>query len=407
MSLFKRKRSLTPEEYAKQQALLRHSAEKGVASLNSLCDKLHILLHDTEAIDPNNDPTEEPPAAAEDVYHQFLNSPDALSTTRHHDNLSTNKRSHARINKFLNEARNEMGVSVKNSNLVNKLKFRREHQRAHGSEDCFVDGRYLVWLCGMVFEQCNNDVSVGSVDGEGTEEKAIGLLDSWQQSIVNLFTEDAEEKIMWRLLIQKLGLTPKMMADATKRHLNTQRGQEEMGVYFTWPSFLRNMVLNRPDEDENLPRSNKRRKSNDGSAYSLEPQYKPISLLEMRDPEIQQERNGWLPLLGYVIAHAYLARDTSSDDTIHETMDYLQNVLVPTLPTTLGFDNDKRNSLLSGVAAYLIDSLGDALAVLSLSLGAEGEDGEYQQQRGMGSSGVGSIVGAEVAQIVGLLSVYR
>lgn len=394
MSLFKRKRSLTPEEYANQQALLRRSAEKGVQSLNTLCAKLDILLHDADdetAADPN-DSAREPPAG-EDVYHQFLNSPDALSTTRHHDNLSTNKRSHARINKFLNEARNEMGVSIKTSNLVNKLKFRKEHQRAHGSEECFLDGRYLVWLCGVIFEQ--------SMDGEGMEDQAMRLLDSWQESIGDLLTGDAEDKIMWRLLLQKLELSPSILLDATKRHLNNQRGHR-MGIYFTWPSFLRSVVLNKPEDEKNM-RSNKRRKSNDGSAFSLQPQYKPISFLEMKDPEIQQERNGWLPLLGYVSTHAYLSRDAAGATTIHETMDYLQNVLMPTLPATLGFDSDKRKALLSGTAAYLIDALGDSLAVASSRLGNEEEDAIHQQQ----VSGVGSILGAEVDQIVDMLCLHR
>lgn len=296
-----------------------------------------------------------------------------------------------------------MGVSVKNSNVVDRLKFRREHQRAHGSDDCFVDGRYLVWICGVVFDRCADD-------GERSiEDNAARMLESWHDSVAKLLTseDDGEDKILWRLLLQKLDVEPTLLRDVAKHHLSSFRGGLQLGSYFEWPSFLRNVVLNRKQqqrEDDYLRSGNKRRKSNDGSAIH-QSQYEPISLSALMDPKIQQQRNAWLPLLGYVITHAFLSlRDAFN--TIHETMDYLQTVVVPTLPTTLGLDCEKRKALLSGMAAYLIDALGEALAVGMLSL-KDVDDVQHQQQLQLlaaGDSRLGSILGAEVAQIVDLLS---
>jgi hypothetical protein len=302
-----------------------------------------------------------------------------------------------------------MGVHVKNCKspaVVNPLQFRRDHQRAHGSEDCFVDGRYLVWFCGFMFERA---AAVNNTDeGEGMEKEALNLLDQWQGSIIDLFTGDkeTEDKIMWRLLLQNLDVGPKMLNDATVRHLNNA-SRDNMGVeqYFQWPSFLRNLVVNRQLslQDENQ-RGNKRRKSNDGTFISLQSHYQPISLLEMMDPKIQRRRNAWLPLLGYTVTHAYLSRGRCGC-TIHETMDYLQTVLVPSLPSTMGLlDSDKKKALLCGMAACLIDALGVALAVGMLSLKVD-EDKQEVQKIDMGESGVGGILGAEVAQIVDLLCV--
>lgn len=88
-------------------------------------------------------------------------------------------------------------------------------------------------------------------------------------------------------------------------------------------------------------------------------------------------------------------------------MDYLQNVLVPSLPSTMGLDSDKKKALLCGMGAYLMDGLGDALAVALLSLKDEEDGREGEDKIGLGENWVGSILGAEVAQVVDLFCVHR
>ena len=268
-----------------------------------------------------------------------------------------------------------------------------------------MDGRYLVWLCGMVS-------SGGSLGGE--EQELEDELDAWHRSVVELLTSRREEDngVLWRLLLRHVGLNSETLVDQTTRYLDSFRGEDRMGVYFQWPSFLRDLVLGSFDDgEEQVPRGNKRRKSNDGSVLVLS-QYRPISLLERMDPEVQQRRNAWLPLLGYVVTHAYLSRD-SVGTTIHETMDYLQTTLVPSFPAALGLDSNKRRALLSGMAGCLIDKLGEALALATLSLkDDEAEEiGPPHQQQNLqllyGETESGSILGVEVAQIIALLSIHE
>lgn len=388
MSPFNRKR--TAAENVNQQNLLQHSVEHGMSSLNHLCEKLHDLLSDS--FDNDKPITDSTTQESDDVYHQFLDA-----RTHHHDNLSPLHQYHARCSKFLNEARVTMGMDHSNVDVIDRLKFRREHQKAHGSEECFVDGRYMVWLCGVLFEQAKG----GENDRGRTEENMLHLLDQWQDSIAKLLTSEGE--CMWKLLLQKLGVGSNELTSATERYVNSFQNRRDfhpLGVYFQWPSFLRNAVLPIRQENNIGNDSNKRRKSNDGSAISLHNyHFQPISLLELMDSKLQYERNAWLPVLGYVITHAFLScRDDKG--TILESMDYVQTLLVRTLPKSLGLDLEKRYALLSGVAAYLIDALGEGLVVGVSSLGDDGNDSQQENSIGKGKGVVKSILGAEVSQII-------
>lgn len=403
MSPFNRKRTLTATEYANQKTLLQHSVEHGISSLHRLCGKLHDLLSESYFDNPINDSATRE-QENDDVYHQFLDS-----KTHHHDNLSPFHQYHARYSKFLDEARVAMGMEHSSVNIVDILKFRGEHQKANGSEECYVDGRYMVWLCDVLFEQHVKGDENNKGRSVMEENSMLHLLDRWQDSIVKLLASEGE--CMWKLLLQNLGVASNVLNSAAEEYVNSfknrNRDIDPLGVYFQWPSFLRNTILPIIQQENNSMEqdSNKRRKSNDGSAISLRnyQYYKPISLSQSMDSKLQYERNAWLPVLGYVITHAFLSCRDDKETTILESMDDVQSMLVPTLPKSLGLDLEKRHALLSGVAAYLIDALGEGLAEGVSSLGEDENDDVHENSITKGNGGVKSILGAEVAQIVDLL----
>eukprot|EP00956_Cyclotella_meneghiniana_P043732 scaffold284863_cov93-Cyclotella_meneghiniana.AAC.5 len=294
-------------------------------------------------------------------------------------------------------------------NIVDILKFRGEHQKAYGSEECYVDGRYMVWLCDVLFEEQVKGDENNKGRSVMEENSMLHLLDRWQDSIVKLLASEGE--CMWKLLLQNLGVASNVLNSAAGEYVNSfknrNRDIDPLGVYFQWPSFLRNTILPIIQQENNSMEqdSNKRRKSNDGSAISLRnyQYYKPISLSQSMDSKLQYEQNAWLPVLGYVITHAFLSCRDDKETTILESMDDVQSMLVLTLPKSLGLDLEKRHALLSGVAAYLIDALGEGLAEGVSSLGEDENDDVHENSIMNGNGGVKSILGAEVAQIVDLL----
>ena len=252
----------------------------------------------------------------------------------------------------------------------------------------------MVWFCEWM------------LNGLEDEKQMLQELESWHVSVVELLTGREEDLgVLWRLLLRGTDWNSEMLAEETNKFANSFRGKTELGMYFHWPSFLRDLLAKSKEET----RGNKRRKSNTGSIVPLS-YYPPLSRFKRIDPEIQHRNDAWLSFLGYILTHAYLDRP-SAGTTIHEVMDSLQSALVSSLPTALGLESQKRRALLSGMAGCLIDKLGEALAVATLSLkdGEEEEKNEMGQQPQLlaGETDSGSILGVEVAQIVNMLSIHE
>ncbi|KAL7487683.1 hypothetical protein ACHAW6_013248 [Cyclotella cf. meneghiniana] len=289
---------------------------------------------------------ERPDATTEDIYHRFLNP----SETRRRSSPS-------RFRAFLDGARRTLDS--------------RRYDDDNDEKDC----QYLVWICDAMFRE-----------EEGAELRT--LLDRWQSRIVALLTEtDERDWILWRLLLRNANVTTGTLRDAAREFVSSGSDARR---YFRWPSLLRTVVATADADGAN--RSRKRRKTNDGSA---------LEFLLGKMPS--EETEPWLPLWGYVVSYAYLSwhrRDGSGAD-VGEIMKRFQNEFVPSLPSSLGIsdcDAPKINAVCSGMAACLIDALGEAVVHAAVSLREDGGDCERE-----GTTEGGSILGAEVAQIVDLL----
>lgn len=200
---------------------------------------------------------------------------------------------------------------------------------------------------------------------------------------------------MWRLLLQNVNLDASKVTRTVREHLNKydkgRMSEYDTEAYFAWPSFLHGLVKEHYNPDNG---GGKRRKST---------LWKKPKLLERGDTE-------WLPLLGYLITFAFMSRNEAGagsgsgkneGPTINERLDHLQSIL-PSLPSTLGINPLSRKEFMAGMAACLIDGLGEGLVRGMLRLEDEqGEDFDGLEQ----SEDGWSMLGAEVGQIVDLLGV--
>ncbi|KAL9184732.1 hypothetical protein ACHAXT_012702 [Thalassiosira profunda] len=342
-----------------------------------------------------------------DVYRQFLNSPPR--------NASPAARFHSKAKRWMDEAAKTVGVGS-NENIH---KFWRE--RGTSDEESYADGRYLLWLVQLTMgpmgpdsgdEGGENDTFDG---GEGKLGEAhLAALEAWHASMLELLQQrgapppktnddglnipvanDGEEEeegdagVMWQMLLQNARLSPPKLCEAWEGHTSSQEesGDDEAlpSECFQWPSFFRAAVLQaeeeRAKENEGGGSSNKRRKSNVGGGYVRS---KPSLLIGGG----MKKNTDWYPLLGYAVARAFLHssfRSSGAGATVDQKMKYLKEHIAPSLPRALNigqYDCDAKHALLAGVAACVVDEVGEWTVLDGLVLGELEEEKEAGRRGG-------------------------
>ena len=364
--------------------------------------------------------------------HQMLllnnnnNNPTTSTTT-------TQSSSSSSQSQWLDDAMTKVGVS---SNVA-ALKLWSDYGRENDEQFCNV--RYLVWVCRHVLLFNGDDASPLPPLLPTSSSLSLSLLDvlrSWQRSMESLIitpinnddddddnnddSEESEMGVMWQMLLHSTlnNITPTQLSSAYHRHRhrkqpqqqqleeynnhlhnvnirNTNNIDDDISYCFLWPSFFRDLVEdnNNNDYDDEIEAgkksgSNKRRKTNHHYSDHGNNIFSSLSATQQ-----QQQSNlantAWWPLFGYTITHALLSssfsnnNDNNNNQTTTTTIQQklhqlLHSSIIDSLPSIMGipcFDHVKKQSLLSGVVACILDVLGKGLVAGSLRLDNEGGSG--------------------------------
>jgi len=370
-----------------------------------------------------------------DVYHQYLNSPPRTNIANTINNNTNND-----LNPVTNETerqwrkRGEVWLSTSSAvvgvgSSGNTLRFWKEHGRDH--KEWFADGRYLVWFVKEILMGPTTLIEDGG-DGEcDFADRLMGALKSWHLSILQLLdkisdqedrnehnataeeVEDASAGVMWQMLLQNAHLTPASLRDSLEDYTSPQEnlasdihdddggdgGEPLPAEYFAWPSFFRHATLEaaKVHSREYSGGRNKRRRNNDGTRRCFE---QTSSILQRGE-----EDGGWWPLFGYAIAYAFLSSSSNQNlsITVEQKMVYLKERIFSSLPDMMNmpdFDCQK-SALWSGMAACVLDEVGEWIVLDGLVLG-EAEDGGGREEARMNAE-VCDRLRSEVGPIVDLL----
>ena len=315
-----------------------------------------------------------------DIYQQYLNTPSVITFE---------SSIIERLEFWLASAMETMGVGS-NSNTLNFWK-------AHGSgkEEVFADGRYLVWFVKEILLGCVAVKGfISATDGDqgwndpgkysdDVRDHILGVFEHWQQSAMDLLRKNGANAgathqhgddrdgsvgeggqdtvgVMWRLLLQNAHLTPGTLRVAFEnfspehayqndlRHRGRVEGDEMLpSEYFTWPSFFRCAAFEsatyHTQEHACANQQNKRRRSNNSAKLFVVGGTKT---------------NEWWPLFGYLITYAFISSPIQM--TAEQKIIFLKENVFTSLPSMMlipNFDYKTKNSLLSGIAACVIDEL--------------------------------------------------
>lgn len=374
------------------------------AKLSNLLSKslLDLLTSSSERITPvASDGSDQ--SQVVDVYHNFLNSLSNVTPQNTSSIESVNKLKET-FEKWVFSSMAMVGVG----SISNTLKFWKEF--GNGNEESFTDSRYLVWfakeiLLGLATEEfmanehndALNDEGMNSVEKK-FRDHVMEVLDHWHQSSSELLSrngaktgsphplgkgyspieeEDADTAgVMWQMLLENAHLTPLTLRDAYEKfsspHHRYERNSLSLGEkdennppqadYFAWPTFLRCAAYeaNRR-EIGGASHSLKRRESNNSMALLVDGGTKT--------------NNDWWPLFGYLITYSFMSSPLKM--TTEQKLTLLKENIITSLPSMMlipNFDHDTRNSLLSGIAACILDELADWIVLDSLALGEEVEE---------------------------------
>ena len=312
----------------------------------------------------------------------------------------------------------------------------------------------------------NDHVNINSYynDNNQEEEEEVGNSNSNDDNDALV-----DSRVMWQLLLQNANLSPKSLRHFYlqykhsnnhnhRYHVNEEDEEEDEALltfanYFQWPSLLRNAVMQSTasgvDVDATVERGdggmNKRQKINNATHWKVNHHSTSTaattttsSMMHVLHPPMDDLGVAWWPLLGYTITHAFLSVSSTSppsattitattttttttndlndnnvygndNATIRHRLDYLTSNLTTSLPSIMGipfFDQTKKHALLAGVAACVLDGLGEAVVRGTMSLNDDGNgNGEEEKYKGDFAEGEGlcSVLGADVGQIVDLL----
>ena len=363
----------------------------------------------------------------DDVYHKFLNSPPNKNSTATDTDNQQQQQWQKDGQKWLLSAMSKMGVGTN----INTLKFWKEHGRVNDMEK-FADGRYLVWFVKEIvlgLATTNNNeggeqttvVQDNNDSDDNFSHHLMGALQQFHSSIIQLlettsssnnnteedtthhtiFGEDpnnnAEEYtagVMWQMLLQNVHLTPDSLRDALETFSSPQECYEQQssggvsldsynndeadirGEYYAWPSFFRYATLKAAEDNHSSQEygnsggdysSNKRRRSNNSTA---------LHIMGSGGAGGGANNHDWLSLLGYAITYAFLSSPIN-DMTVMQKMTYLKDNILDSLPNMMNipnFDNNTKNSLLSGIIACVLDEVAEWIVLDGLALGDNDDD---------------------------------
>ena len=253
--------------------------------------------------------------------------------------------------------------------------------------------------------------------------------------------EEADDEetagVMWQMLLQNAHLTPETLRECLEYYTCPQQ-EYEMGLqtkrrsasgeegeddedalpseYFMYPSFFRHAVLRAKEQHDahytataNGGRNNKRRKSNNpsnGNAYYFPTTTSTTASTQQKSFNGVKKNTDHLPLLGYAIAHALLSTSFSSSSnnnnvsssssdgtmTIQQKVSHLKSsALITALPQLLNIcqhDYPTKNALYSGIAACVLDEVGEWIVLDGLLLAESTSSSNSDSNSGSGS-GVG------------------